>query len=186
VNSDLPSSLLRARLQLMLRHPYLAVAVARYPLRLAERAEWCLTMATDGYNIFVNSEFAASLTEDETMAVLAHEVFHCLLGHMDRRGSRNRNGWNVAIDHATNLFLSDSGFKLPEFPKEVLNQFDKSWQKVVYVQVGVDGKPQYVLIEKGSEDQRINSTVVRQIYRGRQEKTGTACEGRISLNYGLQ
>lgn len=82
--------------------------------------------------------------------------------------------------------LTAGGLKLPEFSGEVLNQFDKPWQMVVYVQMGADGKPLYVLAEKGAEDQRITTAVIRQIYKGRLGVTGTACAGRIYLNYGLQ
>ncbi len=113
MNAGLPSALMRVRLQLMLRHPYLAAAIARFPLHEASDQHWCQTAATDGYNIFVNSRFFAGLSEEESLAVLAHEVLHCILGHMDRRGERHLFGWNVAIDLATNLLLVERGFKLP-------------------------------------------------------------------------
>ena len=111
--SALPESVTRARLQLMLRHPFLAAATARYPVVDATDKPWCDTMATDGYYIYVDAPFCARRSEEETMAVLAHEVMHCVLGHIDRRGERDRTLWNEAIDYATNLFLSDCGFTLP-------------------------------------------------------------------------
>lgn len=114
MTSSLHPAIVRARLQLMLRHSYLASAVARYPIHQDSEEDWCPTLATDGYNIFVNSEFTSNLSEEETIAALAHEVLHCVLGHIDRRGPRERWTWNVAIDHATNLFLLDSGFVLPK------------------------------------------------------------------------
>ena len=40
------------------------------------------------------------------MGVLAHEVLHNVLGHIERRRERNLVKWNIAIDHATNLLLS--------------------------------------------------------------------------------
>jgi predicted metal-dependent peptidase len=103
----------RARLQLMLGHPFLAAAMARYPLVDAIEHPWCETMATDGYYIYVNRAFAESLSEAEIIGVLGHEVLHCVLGHIDRRGEREREVWNMAIDYATNLFLTDCGFTLP-------------------------------------------------------------------------
>jgi predicted metal-dependent peptidase len=113
VSKTLPESFTRARLQLMLRHPFLAAATARYPIVDATEKPWCDTMATDGYYIYVDAPFCVRLTEDETMGVLAHEVMHCVLGHIDRRGGRDRRRWNEAIDYATNLFLIDCGFTLP-------------------------------------------------------------------------
>ena len=114
MSDALPGAVTRARLQLMLLHPFLAAATARYPLVDAKDHPWCDTMATDGYHIYVNAEFCVGLTEAELIGVFAHEVMHCVLGHIDRRGERERHLWNVAIDYATNLFLTGFGFQLPQ------------------------------------------------------------------------
>lgn len=111
--SEIAEKISRARLQLMLRNPYLAGAVARLPMREAIDMPWCQSMATDGYNIFWNAEFCASLNEEELSGVIAHELLHCILGHNDRRDERDRHQWNIAIDHATNLFLLACEIQLP-------------------------------------------------------------------------
>ena len=111
--STIAEKISRARLQLMLRNPYLAGAVARLPMREAIDMPWCQSMATDGYNIFWNAEFCASLNEEELSGVIAHELLHCILGHNDRRDERDRHQWNIAIDHATNLFLLACEIQLP-------------------------------------------------------------------------
>jgi predicted metal-dependent peptidase len=103
----------RARLQLMLRHPFLSAAMARLPMIESTDHNWCPTLATDGYNIYWNSEFCNGLADEHLLGVIAHELMHCLLGHNDRRGERNRILWNIAIDHATNLFLLDCNIALP-------------------------------------------------------------------------
>jgi len=113
VTLDLTPRILRARMQLMLLHPYLAAALARLPVVNATSLGWCETMVTDGYYIYVSPSFCETLTEDEISGVFAHEVMHCVLGHLDRRGGRDRLLWNIAIDYATNLLLTDFGFKLP-------------------------------------------------------------------------
>jgi predicted metal-dependent peptidase len=113
VIAELPASVSRSRLQLMLGHPFLANAVARFPMVNASDLDWCNTMATDGYYIYVNSEFCDELSEQEIMGVLAHEVLHCILGHLDRRGEREKTVWGMAIDYATNALLLDSGLTLP-------------------------------------------------------------------------
>ena len=110
---QLPVSVSRARIQLMLRHNYLASATARLRFRVIDEP-WCKTMATDGFNIFVNEEFASSLREEEVIGVIAHEVMHCVLGHIDRRGDRRHDIWNIAIDYATNLMLTNAGVTLPK------------------------------------------------------------------------
>jgi predicted metal-dependent peptidase len=101
-------------MRLMLDFPYLARAVARLPMVDVTRIGWCPTMATDGYNIFVNLNFCEALPQKDLSFVIAHEVFHCLLGHTVRRGLRQRHGWNLAVDYATNLLLAEGGMACPE------------------------------------------------------------------------
>lgn len=113
MNDVLPPVVSRARIQLMLRHTYLASATAQLRFRVSQEA-WCGTMATDGHNVFINENFAASLSEEDVMGVIAHEVLHCVLGHIDRRGTRDPKVWNLAIDYATNLILHASDVALPE------------------------------------------------------------------------
>lgn len=106
------SALTQARIQLMLEHPFLASAIAAFPL-VEVSEEWCRTMATDGVAIFANRQWSGSLPPGDLQFVIAHEVMHCVLGHIDRRGDRVRDLWNVATDLATNLFLSDVGLECP-------------------------------------------------------------------------
>ena len=80
----------------------------------ASNLDWCNTMATDGYYIYVDSGFCDDLDENEIMGVLAHEVLHCVLGHLDRRGERDRAVWGMAIDYATNALLLEAGLILPK------------------------------------------------------------------------
>lgn len=111
--ASLPSALQRARIGLMLDQPFLASAVARLPLVNAAGLDWCETMATDGYYIYVNPAFLETLSPDEITFVLAHEVLHCVLGHLDRRGEREQPRWNWAVDYATNQLLVDFGLRMP-------------------------------------------------------------------------
>jgi predicted metal-dependent peptidase len=113
----LPAPIMRARLQLMLNFSYLAAAVARLPVVNGDHLDWCDTMATDGYYIYVNRDYCAKLNEEEISFIFAHETLHCLLGHIDRRGQRERRLWNIAVDYATNLLLVESGM---DMPREVL------------------------------------------------------------------
>ena len=113
MNGVLPAVVSRARIQLMLRHTYLASATAQLRFRVTQEA-WCSTMATDGNNVFINESFVESLSEEDVMGVIAHEVLHCVLGHIDRRGARDPKLWNVAIDYATNLVLHASQVTLPK------------------------------------------------------------------------
>jgi len=128
---DENDKVLRARLQLMLRHPFLASAVARLPLIKISEDSWCQTAATDGYHIFWNTKFFGSLGEDEITGVLAHEVLHVVLGHIDRRGRRDAEIWNEAIDHATNLLLLEHGIVLPK-PRLADYRFENMPAEAIY------------------------------------------------------
>jgi predicted metal-dependent peptidase len=113
MTAELPPRVQRARVRLMLDQPYLAAALARLPTVNAGRLDWCDTMATDGYYIYVNPDFTERLSDDELAFVFAHELVHCVLGHIDRRGDRDPILWNHAIDYATNLLLVQFGLTMP-------------------------------------------------------------------------
>jgi predicted metal-dependent peptidase len=97
----------------MLNEPFLAAAVARLPLVDVTTAGWCPTMATDGHRIFVNMDFVDRMSDRDVEFVLAHELLHVVLGHVDRREKRPRHLWNLAIDYATNGLLHACGFSVP-------------------------------------------------------------------------
>ena len=106
-------TLTTARLRLMLDQPYLASALARLPFIDATATDWCNTMATDGYHVFYDHHFVESLSEADIRFVLAHELLHCVLGHIDRREQRDATRWNIAIDYATNALLVSAGLPMP-------------------------------------------------------------------------
>ena len=98
----------------MLAHPYLASACARFPMVMVDPVHQIQTMATDGFYIYINPDFSKKLNEEHLKGVLAHELLHNLLGHNQRQGGRRRDIWHQAVDHATNLLLTELGFRLPK------------------------------------------------------------------------
>ena len=73
------------------------------------------TAATDGTIILYNSDFISSLKRGELEAILLHEVLHCALLHMNRRGSRDPERWNIAADIVVNgMIAQQNSFTLPE------------------------------------------------------------------------
>ena len=130
----LPFKLRRARLQLMLKHPYLASAVARFPICIRSGQEGVSTMATDGYRIYANTEFVERISSDQLLGVLAHELMHNLLGHLEREQGRDPGRWNVAIDHAANLMLEEMNFTLPD-PKCCERRFYGLTAEEIYKQL---------------------------------------------------
>ena len=139
--SEMPERVRRARLQLMLRHPFLANATARLPLVEVEPGGWCDTAATDGYRIYWSRAFFDRLDEAQIGGVLAHEMLHVVLGHRDRRGAREPELWNEAIDHATNLLVLDAmRMRLPH-PHLARRAFRDMTAETIYDLLAADRRP---------------------------------------------
>ena len=74
-----------------------------------------LAAATDGKDIFYNSDLLQSLTTAQQDGLLLHEVLHAALLHVLRRGVRDKQTWNIAADIVVNGIISQQGcFELPE------------------------------------------------------------------------
>lgn len=74
------------------------------------------TMATDGKNIFINPKFCTSLTFEEVVFVLCHEILHNVMSHFIRERSflganpsaPDHGRWNRAADYEINPMVCDS------------------------------------------------------------------------------
>ena len=77
-----PENFTTALSKLIMQHPFYAV-VLMDALKVVF-TDSVPTMATDGTTIYVNPEFSASLTVDENMFVICHEVLHYILQHIPR------------------------------------------------------------------------------------------------------
>lgn len=99
----------KAKAQLVIHQPFFATVLMSMPM-IEEPS--IPTAATDGVKMYYNAEFMNSLTVDQAMFVLAHEVMHVVMLHPWRREEREAKRWNVAVDHVVNLILKDSGFEL--------------------------------------------------------------------------
>jgi predicted metal-dependent peptidase len=112
----------RARLQLLFKDAFFATLALN--LKVVETLEQP-TMAVDGKHLFFNPDFVLEISEEELLGVNVHEVLHCALNHMTRRGNRDPYKSNIAMDFAVNLIVIEAGYKLPGNPatlSEVLNQ----------------------------------------------------------------
>jgi len=102
-----------ARSRVILSHRFIAALALRMPCIPDGR---CPTMWTDGNVIGYNPLFVKELTIPEIVGVTAHEVWHTVLMHHLRRGSRNPMVWNMAADHVVNLIITGGSepFTLPD------------------------------------------------------------------------
>lgn len=100
-----------ARSQLLLNNPFFGILAMRLSVVADPNFS---TAATDGKHLFYDTAFMERLSPAHRLTIVAHEVMHCVLDHMSRRGSRNPALWNIACDYVVNLILVDSGFSLPD------------------------------------------------------------------------
>ncbi len=110
-------ALTRAVTQLVMHQPFFGTLAMRLQ---RTRADWQPTCATDGVHLYYNAAFIESCTAEEHIGLVAHEVMHCVLGHMLRRGERDPLRWNLGGDLAINPIVRDAQMKLPKegaFPK---------------------------------------------------------------------
>lgn len=102
--------------------------IARYPRFGAEIAAANLeyktdlkyhTAATDGKNIYFDPDYLASLSDDDKLFIVAHELMHVKFEHMYRimgKDGQRRDPeiWNQATDAIINANLERDGFKTKE------------------------------------------------------------------------
>src|SRR5215467_8673505 len=74
----------------------------------------CETMATDARSIFYSPAYVMSLTEDECIFVIAHEISHPALDHFRRKETRDHEMWNMAGDYELNPYLVSAGLTPPQ------------------------------------------------------------------------
>lgn len=95
--------LVTARVGLLLRQSFFGNLATR--MKLINADEWCATAATDGRNFYYNSRFIMMLKTKEVEFLFGHEVLHVVYDHIDRRGSRDPQIWNIANDYTVNADL---------------------------------------------------------------------------------
>lgn len=103
INDPVFVSIVAARVQLLFDKPFFGNVAAR--LILVDASGWCNTAATDGRHLYYNRDFIKSLTKEELMFLVAHEILHCIYDHLGRRGGRNPQLLNMAQDYVINYTL---------------------------------------------------------------------------------
>ncbi len=103
--------LTRARARMLLTQPFFATMLLGSP---HTETRVVPTAGTDGKAFFWNPDFVETLTPDELLGVMAHEVMHMALEHSLRRYNRNSIVWNWACDYAINLVVTECGLTLPK------------------------------------------------------------------------
>jgi predicted metal-dependent peptidase len=100
---DVHERVVTARIGLLLKHPFFGNMATR--LRVQECDDWCPTAATDGRNLFYNTQFFNAMSNKEIEFVIAHEILHCVFDHLTRREDRDPKLYNIAADYVVNNML---------------------------------------------------------------------------------
>ena len=107
--------LIRSRIQLLMKFPFFGTLALNFKLVENNQIQ---TAATDGKDFYYNKDFVGGLSDGEIAFLIAHEVMHCALGHLWRKGSRNHEKFNIAADMAIHSLLKQydntSDFKFIE------------------------------------------------------------------------
>ncbi|KKO47738.1 hypothetical protein VT06_15275 [Arsukibacterium sp. MJ3] len=129
------------RSDLLLSQPFIAVLAMR--LKLVVVADDRLaTACTDSHNVFFKLDFIKQCSSDQKRFVLAHEVWHCVMGHFFRQQQREMRRWNFACDYEVNAILQHY-FLHKDMPNNVL--FSAHY-------LGKSAEQIYVILGKLSED----------------------------------
>ncbi|MDZ7855081.1 DUF2201 family putative metallopeptidase [Sphaerotilus sp.] len=100
------------RARFLLRHPFTASLTLHLPVELVTDPR-IPTAATNGRRLYFHIDFLGRLDADQRLFVMAHEVWHCVAGHLGRRQGRDPRLWNLAVDHEVNWLLLQDGFTMP-------------------------------------------------------------------------
>ena len=98
------------------------------------------TAATDGKNIYVDPNYFSSLSENDRLFTIAHEIMHIKFMHMfrlkDKSGvKRDPELWNIATDAIINANLERDGFTIKEgyvnMPEALNYSAEEFYQKLL-------------------------------------------------------
>lgn len=101
------------RRQLIYRYPF-AGSVSMNLELTPTRDDRLPTAACDGKRIYFDIDFLASLSPDDRVFILAHEIWHAILCHLIRCEGRERTLWNIAVDMEVNQLLKNDGLLVPK------------------------------------------------------------------------
>lgn len=106
-------ALSHSRHMLLSKYPFIGSIALRMDL-IPVRDVRVRTACTDGNAVYFDIAFLSSLSNDERIFVLAHEVWHAVLLHLTRRGTRNPQLFNIATDKEVNYMLKEDGLVPPK------------------------------------------------------------------------
>ena len=123
MTKDLESKLLKAKIELMSRSPFISTIALSLRHIITDK---CTTADVCGTTVRYNPTFIEKQSVIQFAGLMAHECWHVAFQHLARRGNRDPLVWNAAADYVINFMLVKAGF---EIPKEGLldSKYDEEW-----------------------------------------------------------
>lgn len=117
--------IVRAKILLFKNYPFFGIMLTK--LKTVPTTDISTMAVDDNGNIYINPNFVVNtLTSDEVVGVLAHEVMHIMTLSFFRLRGRNPKLWNVATDYIMNRDLLEIGLALPSIGL-IPNQVGDKW-----------------------------------------------------------
>jgi len=106
----------KAKIQLMMRNPFFSFLSVH--LKVQEDTEGIIPenmgIAIDSRGImYYKDAYIKTLTNEQIIGVLCHEILHLSLLHLLRRGERQPQRWDMATDLSVNSILLQNKIQLP-------------------------------------------------------------------------
>ncbi|MBN2886602.1 MAG: hypothetical protein JXM75_07860 [Chromatiaceae bacterium] len=155
-----------ARTRLILDQPFLGALVLHLPPRPAAPS-WCPTTSTDARAFYYNPDYLAALSLAQIQYCLAQAALRCALGHLARRGQRERRRWELACDLAIHPLLLDAGLSPPPEAEAALSRLF----------VGLSAEEIYPLLDETESDEAQTEEAEGQGGRAGERETGGAEAG---------
>lgn len=119
---SIKDSLLQARIDLLIDHPFYGSLALHLPLvempkgmiAALKAMDMEPTFCTDYKKIYYSPEFAEKCSREDKRFIVAHEILHVGFLHNIRKSERESKRWNFATDFAINSILKKEFHFIPE------------------------------------------------------------------------
>lgn len=146
--SDTIDKLKKARINLSRRSPFfsfLSYNLQFEKMKRQKEEDPGIIISDDGI-LSYDDDYIKSLSSEEVVGVICHEVMHMSLSHLLRRKSRQKDKWDFAADLCVNSILDQNDFVLPygssvpkngmfETEHQVLIDLDKKSVEQIYDEI---------------------------------------------------